>query len=192
MSEAKQELVTRHVFLDLETTGLDPYADHILELAFVVTDDAFNELGRFESVVVPPQLDLLKMRSVVYDMHTRSGLVDQIVKAGGFPDGLARAAKNVEGRAIRVLWDIVEGTDHKRLILSGNTVHFDRSFLETQMPALEACFYHRHADVSAARTVLGAKALVPADQVAHRALADCEMSLAEARALRAAFAKAAP
>lgn len=38
------------VWIDLETTGLDPYKNTILEVAAIVTDDNFNEVARYTDV----------------------------------------------------------------------------------------------------------------------------------------------
>lgn len=182
MSESKKELL---VVLDLETTGLCPERDEILEIAFIVVDnETLDTLGSYESIVRPAALDLMRLSDAVIDMHSKNGLLT-----------LARSAQldvqDVQSEALEALSRIVgqDANGHLRtdirLILTGNTVHFDRSFLQVHMPRLALPLYHRHADVSAARTVLGAKA--PGVDVAHRAMADCEMSLAELKALRAAF-----
>lgn len=42
------------VWVDLETDGLSPDCNHILEVAAIVTDDAFVEVARFERVVYSP------------------------------------------------------------------------------------------------------------------------------------------
>lgn len=177
MSQDKRELL---VVLDLETTGLDPDVDEILELAFIVVDNAtLTELMRFSRVVRPKSLDMMRMHPKVVEMHSKSGL---LVEACDAKLGIGSCASNAE----LLLATLDDG--NTRFILTGNTVHFDRSFLKVHAPALERLFYHRHADVSAARTVLGVEPLVPVDQVAHRALADCEMSLAELRKLRFDYA----
>lgn len=41
------------LWLDLETTGLDPMKEHVLEVAAVLTRDNLVEVAAFESVIAP-------------------------------------------------------------------------------------------------------------------------------------------
>lgn len=164
------------VFLDLETTGLDPDNDEVLEVGVVVLDSTtLAELGR-ESWLVRNAGKAPRMHPTVVEMHTKNGLLLDVANASwthhaATPDGTAKS--------VLTFLRSFSGT---RLVLAGNTVHFDRSFLERHMPELARSFYHRHCDVSAARTVLGVAA--PKGEVGHRALADCDASIAEMKHLR--------
>jgi len=42
------------VFCDIETTGLEPSECDVLEVASIITDDALNELARFQRVIYSP------------------------------------------------------------------------------------------------------------------------------------------
>ena len=67
------------VWMDLEMTGLDHTSDVIVEIATIITDDELNIVAEGPDLVVHQPDDLLaKMDAVVVDMHTRSGLLDQI------------------------------------------------------------------------------------------------------------------
>ena len=72
------------VWTDLETTGLDPKKDFILEVAVVVTDDNLVELGHYTSLVLDecrnPQLfvSMMSGRPSRLDRGARPGGVDQV------------------------------------------------------------------------------------------------------------------
>lgn len=46
------------LFLDVETSGLDPEKNEILQLAATMTDSKFNELGTFDSFVKPQKSEM--------------------------------------------------------------------------------------------------------------------------------------
>ncbi len=155
------------IFLDIETTGLDPTVDRILEVAAVEVTPAMEPVRGISSVI---QHDPAKCNMVEYvrDMHTRSGLLAALPTGLAF--GLARD---------RFLEWLGPGPH----TLAGDSVHFDRSFLIAQWPAVAAQFSHRLLDVSAfnvARAVLGLPAC-PILGGNHRAEADVLASIARAR-----------
>jgi DNA polymerase-3 subunit epsilon len=51
--DCKTEAVVKGIVLDLETTGLQAYRDHILEVAAVVLDGRNEEIDRFSTLVHP-------------------------------------------------------------------------------------------------------------------------------------------
>ena len=67
------------VWMDLEMTGLDHTSDVIVEIATLVTDDELNIVAEGPDIVIHhPEDVLMRMDPFVVDMHTRSGLLDQI------------------------------------------------------------------------------------------------------------------
>lgn len=75
--------MTRTLFawIDLETTGLDPENDHLLEVACLITDDTCKQvIGTFYALLPLPDgwdhahPELWPVDPAVLDMHTRSGL----------------------------------------------------------------------------------------------------------------------
>jgi len=125
------------VWIDLETTGLDPDRDCLLEAAVVITDDELCQVDWYESVIKPKRRALRRMDDFVVDMHTKSGLLAEL------PSG--RDVRVVE-REILAFLDR-HGLD-KRLTLAGDSVHFDKSFLDRQMPELAKRFSHQILDVT--------------------------------------------
>ena len=65
--------------MDLEMTGLDPAVDRIVEIATIITDDQLNIVAEGPDIVIhQPDEVLAKMAPVVVDMHTKSGLLEEI------------------------------------------------------------------------------------------------------------------
>ena len=71
---SKVNVSDRLLWLDLEMTGLDPVNDRILEVAAIVTDWDFNELGSYEAVVNQPDSVLDGMDEWCTTQHGASGL----------------------------------------------------------------------------------------------------------------------
>jgi oligoribonuclease len=170
--------------IDLETTGLDPRKDRVLEVACIVTDDALNELGRWHEVVRPYgwEVGFEKgvVEPVVYDMHKSNGLFAAVADSRN---------RRIDCTDVRLsLWLAPFcGTGHPPPQLAGSSIHVDRAFMEVHLPAALAWLHYRHLDVStlnemARRFWPDMHAARPrSDGKAHRALADIEQSIALAR-----------
>jgi len=71
------------VWCDIESTGLNPRKDHLLEVAVVITDDELNEVANATVVVQPvgvTNIDALEMDPKVRKMHTVNGLFEEVKK----------------------------------------------------------------------------------------------------------------
>jgi oligoribonuclease len=172
----------RLVWIDCEMTGLDLLADALIEVAVLVTDFELNVLGEGLDVVIkPPDEAIAQMDPFVKDMHTSSGLLEEL------PGGLSL----VEAQQ-QVLAHVKElCPDGSRPPLAGNTVATDRSFLARDMAELESFLHYRIVDVSsikelARRWYPRAYYSAPSKNGNHRALADIQESIEELRYYRAA------
>ncbi len=169
-------------------TGLDLGADALIEVAALVTDFDLNVLGDGVDVVVkPPQEALDQMVDFVRNMHTVSGLLDEL-------DNGVTMAEAEQQVLSYVRQHCPEGS---RPPLAGNTVATDRAFLARDMPALESFLHYRIVDVSsikelARRWYPRAYFNAPAKNGNHRALADIQESIEELRYYRAAVFVPAP
>ena len=175
------------IWCDIETTGLDRDLDDILALGLVLTDAEFRVIDQREWVIGVPQSSLDRMNDFVLKMHTTSGLLDR-VRASEFD------IDTVEVIACAFL-DAYLGepaeAPRDRPPMAGNSVHFDRGFLDSAMPTLMKRFNYRHLDVSSLKvlamaTVPGARAWNDSrPHAAHTPLADLEGSIAELQHWRA-------
>jgi len=171
------------VWIDCEMTGLDLSTDALVEVAVLVTDAQLNVLGDgVDIIIATPPAALASMGDVVREMHTKSGLLDEI----------AASTVTME-EAERQALDYIKAYVHEagKAPLAGNTIGTDRAFLARFMPTLEAFVHYRNVDVSTIkelakrwypRTYYGA----PEKAGNHRALADIRESIQELRYYRAA------
>lgn len=172
----------RLVWIDCEMTGLDLRADALIEVAALVTDFELNVLGEGIDVVVkPPQEALDQMDEFVRNMHTVSGLLNELDKGVTLQEAEERVVAYIRSHC----------PDGSRPPLAGNTVATDRAFLARDMPGLESFLHYRIVDVSsikelARRWYPRVYFNSPAKTGNHRALADIQESIEELRYYRAA------
>lgn len=161
-------------WLDIETTGLNPIHNKILEIAISKApfDDPFNARLVHHSVYAFPH-DRDMLEPAVREMHENSGLLTDCEYLAYV--GQPRA---VHGPELCDLFD--EGEEP---IFAGSSVHFDVRFLRASFPEFALKFSHRHYDVSAIKLFcesLGMPKLPKGE--AHRAQADILESIEHARA----------
>ncbi|WNB87447.1 oligoribonuclease [Cellulomonas sp. ATA003] len=173
----------RIVWIDCEMTGLDLGADALVEVAVVVTDSDLNVLGEgVDIVITPPAPALEQMGDFVRDMHTSSGLLQDL------PNGTSLA--DAEARVLAYLREWIP--EPGRAPLAGNSVGTDKAFLDRDMPELMRHLHYRIIDVSsikelARRWYPRVYFASPAKAGGHRALADILESIDELRYYRAAL-----
>jgi oligoribonuclease len=133
-------------------------------------------------VIKPPAEAVDQMVPVVREMHTTSGLIDEL--ASGVT--LAEAQEQVLGYVRGLVQDA------RRVPLCGNSIATDRAFLARDMPELDAFLHYRMVDVSsikelARRWYPRAYFASPKKVGGHRALADIRESIQELRYYREAI-----
>lgn len=179
----------KYLWLDLETTGLDPREHDILEFAVIVTgadlrtqEEAGGVLA-FDLQEASLGIGKISIDQFVRDMHTNNGLwsacKDAIVTPAAMQEFLIGL---IEGCAP---W--VDG----KPILAGSTPHFDRAFLREHCPDVDRALHYRHFDVSTLKmamrdidgfdTLSTATAFGTETESRHRAASDVEHSLQVAR-----------
>ena len=169
------------VWMDLEMTGLDATKDVIVEIATLITDDELEIVAEGPDLVVHATEDQLAgMDEVVVDMHTRSGLLNEI----------RASTVTLEEAGAATLAFIKEHVPEPRTVpLCGNSIGMDRRFLDQHLPDIEHWLHYRSIDVSSVKElvrrwypgVLGERVQ---KQGTHRALDDIRESVAEMRFYR--------
>lgn len=173
------------LWLDLETTGLDPQEDLILEVAWHFTDGNLNDLddkGTDHAVVslMPSEKKYAWSRMIPYviEMHTGSGLLRDL------DYGLNLLLEDIESQIVDELAHFTE--NGRPVFLAGASVHFDKGFIESYMPRLFKKVSHRVYDTSTLKAFFGSLGVehdvINAGQ--HRAANDVDEVLAVARYYR--------
>lgn len=174
------------LWLDLETTGLDPEKEIILEIGVIIANDAkggdFEPVAQEQTVITPYDFGgrtsaqiLDEMHPRVCDMHTKNGLLAELADPS-----LCCTIEEADDYFAALVPDGLPS-------IAGNSVgSFDLQFLRRHMPKFAARLSHRVYDVStllrAERTYGDSAGMVEVKADAHRALADARASLATARA----------
>jgi oligoribonuclease len=165
----------RLVWIDCEMTGLDIDNDELVEIAVVITDYDLKPVDDgLDIVIKPDDSALANMGEFVTNMHTSSGLLEEI------PHGISVA--DAEYQVLEYVLSHVPA--EQRAPLAGNSIGTDRAFLTKFMPRLDAQLHYRNVDVSsikelARRWYPRAYFNAPAKDGGHRALADILESIRE-------------
>lgn len=186
MPAANAELI---VWIDTETTGLDPANDDLLEIAVVVTRNDLTEIGAFDIVIAPTDgvdASIEQMCAFVREMHTANGLIEEMRG----PDAHdPRVADQLVAGAI----DRFTAGHVGPFLLGGNSITHDRGFLAQHAPRTFARLHYRSIDASGIEQEMirdGYDRQITAwrdrfeQSDAHRALGDIRDSIRQLDALR--------
>ena len=172
----------RLVWIDCEMTGLNLVRDALIEIAALVTDSELNVLGDGVDVVIrPPDAALHQMVPVVREMHTNSGLLDELNAGATLAEAETAVLDYVQ------VWV----PDAGKVPLAGNTVATDRSFIARDMAGLDRHLHYRIVDVSSLKVLAqrwyGPSAVFDKPKSTkgeHDAVVDVHNSIAELRHYR--------
>lgn len=172
MSEKQNDLI---VWIDCEMTGLDIEKDALIEIAVLVTDGSLKVLGDgVDLIIKPPQEALDQMVDIVRQMHTASGLLEEL------ENGITlEEAETLIMEYIRAFIP-----DARKAPIAGNSIGTDRAFIARDLKALEMHLHYRVIDVSSIKELV--RRWYPRVYFAspkklgnHRALGDIKDSLVE-------------
>jgi len=171
------------IWVDCEMTGLDISQDALVEIAVLVTDAQLNVLGEGVDLVIKcDQAKLDSMADVVRDMHSKSGLINEIANG----TTLEKADEAIIAYLKRY------APTAGKSPLAGNSVYVDRAFIARDLPRLNAYLHYRTIDVSTIKELARrwhpkSYFAAPAKEGNHRALGDIRDSIAELDYYRSAI-----
>lgn len=176
------------LWLDLETTGLDPTQGALLEFAAVLCEDArgddFAVVQQYAGAIHVDDATLaaLDIAPRVREMHEANGLWRDVAAS---TTTLAEVDTFLASVA-----DSLTGGRRAAVRLAGSSVHFDLAWCRVHLPTFAARLSHRVFDVTTLRAAVDAWAPGKIDwprRDTHRALPDVLATIAEARVARAAM-----
>ena len=167
-------------------TGLDATSDVIVEIATLITNDELEIIAEGPDLVIHQSDEVLAgMKDIVRDMHTKSGLIEEI----------RYSTITLEDAGAQTLAFLKQHIKQARSVpLCGNSIGTDRQFLTAYLPKIEHYLHYRSVDVSTLKelakrwnpAILGG---APKKAEGHRALDDIRESVIELRYYREAFIK---
>lgn len=169
----------RHfAFIDVETTGLNPVLDSIVEIGCVITDFDLKPVGEPFHAIIGTHPDEW-MDPVAKEMHVASGLYGESVAR--FNDPGANLSPSM---TVRRLSDYIKAS-------AGGVIHvglkpdFDASFLDANNAWPDDVIDFKRIDVlglrRTVRSCIGEHALPPIYKPGHRVLTDIQHCMDEFR-----------
>ena len=175
---SKSEL-HHYAWIDVETTGLDISRDPVIEIACVITDLDLNRIAQFDTPVDPGRglLDArLEMNDYVRDMHTRNGLIFDVLNNS--------VKTHLAEHGVR---SVLEENCYQNMVaIAGSGVaQFDQPLLRLQMPSITDYMTYYPMDIGVIRrfikyTLKRPDLLLPESESSHRAAEDVDHALREA------------
>jgi oligoribonuclease len=174
MADQKHTTPSKILWVDLEMTGLDPRVDRIVEVAAIVTDWDFTELGRVETGVGQDVQEITALFAANAWASARPENTKELIDLSA----KSPAEAEVEAQILQLLDAHV--APGEVALLAGNSIHCDRGFIKEWWPKLEARLHYRMLDVSAWKVVMQAKYGIDyPKKETHRALDDIRESIEE-------------
>lgn len=160
-------------WIDLEMTGLDYQNDVILEIACIITNTNLDVIAVGPNLIIhQPDEILNNMNEWCLQTHGASGLIEACKNS---TITMAQAEEEV-------LTFLQKYCAEKTTPLCGNTVWFDKLFLQKDMPRIIDFLHYRVVDVTAFKIMFNAWSSMPISfpkKNNHRALDDIHESIAE-------------
>lgn len=165
--------MSKFVWLDFETTGLNPEIHVPIQMAIRITDGLFSVVDEREWMIGGwSNTAWMQMSPAAREMHEKSGLLKVVQEEGKGIVAVTREAHDFLSSHLK------DGEG----ILAGNSIHFDRMMLREYFSGLTRYLYYRQLDVSSLKVLL--LEINPSlkqfeKNHAHTALADINESMGE-------------
>lgn len=128
------------LWIDIETTGLNVEFDCILQIACVLTDFQIKKIISLPEITIKCEDSILsEMDPWCKQQHSTSGLIEKVKQS-------IISLKQAESEIIKFLKKNTNEEDV--LYIAGNSVHFDKKFIDYWMPNLSKVMSHRIVDVT--------------------------------------------
>jgi oligoribonuclease len=142
---------THLLWVDIESSGLDPFFNVPLEIGLQITDGNLIPVAEMESLVYWKYLDRTTVDPVVQKMHDESGLWEALDQA--YRKGLAPTSTSLDLRIEEFVMRHFEPASN--IVLAGSSIGgFDVPFMKEFFPRTYALLHYRRADVSAMRELV--------------------------------------
>ena len=171
-----------YLWVDTETAGLQysntgkPLKGSLMELSAILTDINFNEIFKKDWIIKYDPSIKNYMSDEIYKLHMGNGLIPAEKKSKD-------PAEDVDRKLSDLLDKYTKSDD--TIILSGNSIAFDKEVIRRNCPKVFSRLYYRILDVSSIKELMlmvNPKIVYNAQskkEYRHRALKDIEESIDE-------------
>lgn len=159
-------------WIDCEMTGLDWNNDHIIEIAYIITDFNCSEIiAKNEYIIFQTNDILTSMNEWCKKHHSQSQLIEKVQNS-------KISYSDVENNICKELEKLSK--KNTTIYITGNSVYNDVVFLKKYIPKIFNFLHYRIIDISSLKIISQEKYHINFEkQKKHRALDDIQESIHE-------------